>query len=205
MLRGKLTSTFAFHNQHVQQLCFSAIPVVLLLFPSLARSQQPLPKGKTFARLEQYVAISEAMKDSPARDRQGWLLVGRLSWQTSDEHLSEVETFALRPEAKPVRFCLAGLLIQRKRFDAAARVIVCELNERKGDRQYGMWKWWEYHFRERADYEELSLKITDGFLHQFEHGTEDERITIAEIFGLGLQEAHMTVANFKMAIHYPEK
>ena len=102
-----------------------------------------------------------------------------------------------------VRVSLAMLLVQRNRFDAAAHVIVCDEVERKGDRQYDVWHWWDACFSGRADFDDLNRKIYVGFMNQFEHGAEDEQVAIAEIFGKGVRESKMNVNDFKKAIGDP--
>ena len=121
----------------------SALTLILLLSPVIAQAQPTEQELKTIASLKRFVADSRTVEDSPAQDRQLWLLFARLSWRTHDDQLPHVEAFALRPEAKPVRWCLAALLIQRNQLDGAAHIIVHDLAEDQVDRQYKMWKWWE--------------------------------------------------------------
>jgi hypothetical protein len=185
--------------------CLAALAAGLLFLPALSRGDDDAtPNTKTLARLRQFVAVERAFIDSPlgleAADRQVWLACDRLSRRLRDNELPEVEAFAVGPEAREVRWLLAGILIQRNRFDAAAHVLVCELSEDPENRKYRVWKWWYYQFRQRADREEMSRKITEGFLHQFEHGTPQERRVIAEIFGKGREEAEMDPGEFRKAI-----
>jgi len=68
-----------------------------------------------------------------------------------------------------------------------------------------MWKWWEYHFKDRPDFAEMNIKIAEGFLRQFDRGTPAERLVVAEVFGKGRREADMSTAEFRSALGLPEK
>jgi hypothetical protein len=160
--------------------------------------------AKTLARLREFVAAEKLFEDSPAQDRHAWLASYRLSRQTRDDELPDVEAFALRPEAKPVRWLLAGILIQRNRFDAAAHVLAHDLAEDPKDHEYRMWKWWEYNFKVRPDFDAINLKIAEGFVRQFGRGSPAERLAIAEVFGKGRREADLSAAEFRRAIGLPE-
>lgn len=189
--------------------CLAALAAGLLSLPTAALCDKVPSNAKTLARLQQFVTVERAFQDSPlgleAGDRQAWLACDRLSRRTRDNELSDVEAFAVRPEAKEVRWLLAGVLIQRNRFDAAARVFVCALTEDPDNRKCRMWKWWDYHFSKRADFKEMNRKIAEGFLRQFERGTAEERMVIAEVFGKGRPEAEMNAGDFRKAIGLPER
>jgi hypothetical protein len=193
------------HPSPLHSQTILGIALVLLLSSVIAQAQPTEQDTKTIASLKRFVSDSRAVEDSPAADRQIWLLFARLSWRTHDDQLPQVEAFALRPEAKPVRWCMAALLIQRNQLDAAAHVIVHDLAEDEGDRQYKMWKWWDFHFKDRANFQELNLKFAEALLHQFEKGTDSEKVAIAEMFGSGKQEAKLNIDDFKTAIGFPRK
>ena len=72
----------------------------------------------------------------------------------------------------------------------------------KENREYRMWKWWEYNFREREDFKDLSRPIGDALLRQFEKGNADYKLVVAELFGKGPAETQLTLKEFKQAINY---
>lgn len=190
---------------HAPRRWTAALTAAVLFVPLTSAAADDAIQAKTLARLRRFVEVEKRFEDSPAQDRHAWFVCHRLSRATRDEELPGFEAFAVGPEAKSVRWLLAGILAQRNQFDAAAHVMTRALAEDPKDRQYRMWKWWHYSFRERADFDEMSLKIAEGFLRQFERGTVDERIAIAEIFGKDRAAADLSAAQFRKAIGLPEK
>ena len=176
----------------------------LLLLPIAADAADGARHAELLDRLHQFVIVEDAFADSPAADRQGWLACDRLSRRIRDDQLADLEAFAVRPEAKNVRWMLAKILVQRKRFDGAAHVMVRALTEEPENRDYQMWKWWEYHFKDRPDFDEMNWRIGEAFLHQFEKGTAEERLAISETFGKGRLEAEMSPSDFRKTIRLPE-
>jgi uncharacterized protein (TIGR03067 family) len=162
----------------------------------------PVPKGnakldeETLKCLRRFVIA--ASKDD-ASDESVLKAFNELSRQVKDEHIATVEGYAVTDEAKPVAFAFGRLLVERKRYDAAADVFVTALANFR-ERQYAMWKWWEYSLGERKDYKELSRQIADALLRQFAKGSPDRKLIIAEVFGKGPTEAKMTVEEFQRAI-----
>ena len=186
--------------------CLAVLAAVLLSLPAASGGGDDATQNtKTLARLRQFVAVERTFLDSPlgleAADRQVWLACDRLSRRIcGTTSCPRSKSSPVGPEAAEVRWLLAGILIQRNRFDVAAHMLVCELSEDPENRDYRMWKWWYYQFKQRADREEMSRKITEGFLLQFERGTPKERRVIADIFGRGREEAEMSPSEFRKAI-----
>ncbi len=129
----------------------------------------------------------------------------KLNRAIDDRHLPVVEQFALSDEAKPATWAFVQILVDRGQMDAAAHVIVHDLLSEPENREYRMWKWWDYHFSERADYKEMNLRIGESLLRQFETGTPEERLVVAELFGKGPEEAKLTVDEFRKAIEFDSR
>ncbi len=126
-----------------------------------------------------------------------------LSKKIPDEQLPKVETFGLSRDAKGMRFAFVPLLVDRGKYDSAARLIIKDLDESGKDREY-MWKWWETMFGERKEYKELSHQFGEARLRQFDHGDDKTRLIVAEIFGKGEAETKMSLDDFKKAINYKD-
>ncbi len=157
------------------------------------------PADETLARLRAYVEFS---RGEVVHDEQLAAEAEKLYRTIDDRQLPAVEQFALSDEAKPVAWVLIYLLVDRGQMDAAAHVIVHDLRTRPENRRYGMWKWWEYRFGERTDYMDMSRRIGESLLRQFETGTPEDKLVVAELFGKGPEEAKLTVDEFKTAIRF---
>jgi hypothetical protein len=144
-------------------------------------------------------ALTELPFRSPSDDEvlQALRDVGQ---SISDDQLTTVEQFALTDEAIAIRWLLARLLVERGRFDAAANVIVTGLLPEQANRKYMMWKWWEYSFRARPDFADLSERIAHALIQQFAEGTVERRQVVADLFNLGATGPHMTVPEFRRAV-----
>jgi type 1 glutamine amidotransferase len=163
----------------------------------LAENSKPDPA--TIAQLKKFV---EDVKGKT--DQQSFEMIKTLSNSVSADNLPTVELFAISKDGETIRFGFAKLLVDRNSYDAAAHVIVKGLSERKTDRDYMMWKWWETMYGDRQDYKEMSHRITDAFLNIFEHGGQESKTVIAEIFGKNGVEAKMDLPDFKKAIGYSD-
>ena len=170
--------------------------------PSAITTSQPQLHAETLKRLREFVAI---VRPKDTENEVVLKALDELNRQLKDEHLATLESFAVTEEAKIAAWALARILVERKRYDGAADVFVTRLAAEKGDRQYRMWKWWEYNFREEKNYEELSRQITDALLRQFDKGSPDRKQAIAEVFGKGAAEAKLTAKEFKQVIGYDTK
>jgi hypothetical protein len=164
--------------------------------------KQPQLHDETLKRLREFLGTA---RQKDINDENILKALNELNQRVKDEHLVTVESFALTDEAKPIAWALTRLLVERKRYDGAADVIVARLVSEKENRQYRMWKWWEYSFGQREDYKELSRKITDSLLRQFSRGGAGRKQVVAELFGKGAAEAKLTVEEFKQAIKYKAK
>jgi hypothetical protein len=165
-------------------------------------SNQPNLHTDTLKLLHGFLA---AARQNDMKDEIILKALKELHRQVKDENLATVESFALTEEAKPVAWALAGFLVERKRYDGAADVIVTRLVSTKDNRQYAMWKWWEHNFEEREDYKNITRQITDSLLRQFAKGSADRKRVVAELFGKGAAEAKLSAEEFKRAIKYKGK
>jgi hypothetical protein len=153
----------------------------------------------TLLLLKDFAAKAPSMKDNDAL-----AALKELSKKIPDERLPVVEKFSLNDDAKDLRFGFAFLLVERASYDPAARLIAKSLSEEEKDREYKMWKWWEFSFGKRKDYKELTHRITAALLRQFDKGDEKTKIVVAEIFGKGKTEAKMSLGEFKKSINYKD-
>ena len=111
--------------------------------------------------------------------------------------VATLERYAASSEAKPFSFLWARLLVQRERYDMAARVIVSALADEPENREYRLWKWWAVSFKERPDYKQMTQRLDSGFLKEFATGPEARRLVVAQLFGKGAAEARLSVEEFK--------
>jgi hypothetical protein len=162
---------------------------------------QPPPDATTLDRLRAFKLL---VKKAPTADEQILSALTELSKSIPDDRLSTVECFAATDEGSAIAWSLARLLSDRNRLDAAAEVIVSALSADPENRQYRMWKWWEFSFRERADYDQLTRAITESLLKQFERGPKDRRIIICDLFGRDHTDAQlMSVISEKNSSRQP--
>jgi hypothetical protein len=123
----------------------------------------------------------------------------------SEEQLPVIESFAVSDSAKDYRFAFAKLLVDRKQVGPAAHVISVGLTEEKENRAYRLWKWWEHLYGDRKDYDDLTWQLTDGLMVQFEKGTPETKLAIAQVFRKGESEAKMPLGDFNKSIDYEGK
>lgn len=183
---------------HLKIRCFIAL---LIIIPSAASvyAQPAQKEDETLRLLKDFAAKAPTMKDNDAL-----AAIKELSKKIPDDRLPIVEEFGLTDDAKDFRFGFVYLLVERNRFDSAARLIVKRMAETEQDHEYIMWKWWEGNFGERENYKELSHQIGDALLRQFDNGDEKTKLIVAEIFGKGKTEATMNLSEFKKAIGYKD-
>ncbi len=137
-------------------------------------------------------------------DRMILKVVTNFGKTLSDNDFNIAVEFAISAEGKPLRWVLAGLMVDRGRFDDVAKLVVADLVDDPENRSYRNWKWWEANFGDRENYDRLSRQLTDALLGRFDGGNDEERLVIAELFGKGKEEAGLGLAEFKRAIGYKE-
>ncbi len=123
----------------------------------------------------------------------------------NDADLEAVAAFAVSKEGAGIRWGLAQLLVDRGRYDAAARAAIFDLVAKPKDREYRLWKWWETSFSDRKNYKELSRSFCDALLRQFDIGDAGTKVAIAEVFGKGANEARLPLQKFKDAVQYDRR
>ena len=165
-----------------------------LLAQSATKDQETLALLKAFAE-----------KTPPKNDEDALKAIRELSKQIPDSQLPIVEKYGLSDEAKDLQFPFALLLIERNSYDPAARLIVNRLGKQVKHRQYAMWNWWESHFGKRENAKELTRRITESFLREFDKGDPKTKLVVAQIFGKGETESKMTLEDFKKSIGYSEQ
>ena len=144
---------------HLKIRCFIAL---LIIIPSAASvyAQPEQKENETLTPLKDFAAKAPTMKYNDVM-----AAIKELSKKIPDDRLPIVEGFGLTDDAKDYRFGFVYLLVDRNRFDSAARLIVKSVAGTEQDREYIMWKWWEGNFGERKDYIELSHRIGGALLH----------------------------------------
>jgi len=130
-----------------------------------------------------------------SNDKEIGAALKQLEASIADKNLLKVENFARVNAETAVAFPMIHLLVVRGRFETAAEVAIKALTT-KENRQYVMWKWWEYNFGERNDYTGLSRQIGLAYLQQFEKGDLSTRAVIADIYG----RKNLSVDEFKKVI-----
>jgi hypothetical protein len=166
-----------------------------------ANSQAEQQKARSLTALRQFVADTALLKD----DKKVLQALDELSKKLPDDQLPVVEQFAVSDEATEFRWPLAQLLVDRKEVKRAGRVITKALVEDQGDRQYHLWKWWEFLYGNRNDYKDMTWELTDELLDQFGRGNHDCKLAIAEVFNKGAEEAKLGVEEFKKLLDYDAK
>lgn len=166
-----------------------------------AFSAEPLA-DEIAAHLQKLKSLVE--QDSPDDDAIRKELE-RLNKAISDEQLPAVEKYAALPEAKTIAWPLAWLFVERGRFDSAAELMVNQLSEVKENRAYRLWKWWEYSFGKRDDYQRLNKEITEALLKQFDKGPEARKLVIVELFGKNAKDAKLSLEEFRATLPKPKQ
>jgi hypothetical protein len=139
----------------------------------------------------QYNCHTNNVSNQRGRGTSGAALaaIEKLNRSTSDAELPQIEDFAKANAASEMAWPLVRLLVLRHRFDSAVEVAVVSLSKSE-DRQYSMWKWWEYNFSGRKDYAELNQELGQAYLRLFNKSNQARRELIADIFGRKNLSAH---------------
>jgi hypothetical protein len=134
-------------------------------------------------------------------DQEGLRALNSLDRQLADSDLPELEAFALRETSRPAGFGFVRILLERNRFEGAAKVA---LKSVQGDEHpdYRMWKWWHSNFEEHPRSKELGKGFMDAILAEFDRGDDARRLHIARVFRLGEQESRLPTGEFKRKIGY---
>ena len=152
------------------------------------------PDAATLQRLRTFKSVSMHSTDQAADS-----MLEAINPTIPDNQLEAVANYTKSEEGKPIAWPLGKLLVERGRFDLAADVFVTSLAN-VDDKQYGMWKWWEYNFRDRPDYDQLSWKIGDAFVTLFSTSTSANKRVIAEIFGKSAEDAKLSALEFRQMV-----
>lgn len=143
-------------------------------------------------------SFASSVRRHPVEDERFLAELGALSKSIGDDRLSAVERFAATDEAKPIAWPLVRLLVDRKRFEAAASVVVTTLAAVPAeDRPYAMWKWWAYNFGEQRPDSAALNGMVDGLLSEFARGPEDRRLIVCDLFGMRKEDAKLPVGQFR--------
>jgi hypothetical protein len=136
-------------------------------------------------------------------DQEGLRALNSLDRQLADSKLPELEAFALRDTSRPAGFGFVRLLLERNRFEGAAKVA---LKSVQGDERpdYRMWKWWHVNVEEHPRSKELGKGFMEAILAEFDRGDDARRLHIARVFRLGEQESRLSTEEFKRKIGYPK-
>ena len=180
-------------------LLFAVVPEALS-----AKEDAQTPDPKTLALLTEFSAALQAkMKDVHGDDQieAGAAEIENFSKRIADEQLPSVEQFALSKDGAATRWAFVRLLVERARFDLASHVIVEDLVP-KPNRPYVLWKWWEYNFGRVKAHEEYTRLLSLALLHQFETGSAEYKMVVAELLGKGEAEAKMSNEDFKKAVNF---
>lgn len=172
---------------------------------TLAKRLERIGAGNEVVKLEESEAklFSDDLTD---RDRMAFKAVMDFGKTVRDEDLDTVVQFSLSSEdSRTVRWPMAWLLVERKRLDAAAQIIVLDLVKNTENRSYKMWKWWAVVFGIREDFKILSCDFRAALLRKFDSGDPDSKLVVSELFGKGAAEAKLGLAEFKAAIRYEDK
>ena len=175
-----------------------SIAVGALLFADCTQVAPPpaTAPDQTLLRLREFKSFA----DSLAADDEKLKHLEALNGVLTQADLPTVEAFALTPEGKPFAFAFARLLIERGRYDSAANLIVTFMLDIPQERDYRMWKWWEFSFGSRPDYSDMSIQMADSLVSQFNAGPLERRIVVAEIFSKGADAAALSPPDFRKLI-----
>lgn len=158
---------------------------------ALAADTEPQPlSGADIALLERAQIDRERFTDG---DLAALVLLLRLATSLHESELPAVEAFGASPEGLEIGFPLAFVLIDAGRMGGAARLITAASARRPAsNRAYGLWKWWEWSFAAREDYEALTRRLSRALLQRFERGDAQERAVVADLFGRpGMSDADL--------------
>lgn len=180
--------------------CLTAIVLISVSSRCQVLAQSATKDQETLALLQAFAA-----KTPPQNDEDALQALRELSKQIPDSQLPIVEKYGLSDDAKDLQFPFALLLIERSSYDPAARLIVNRLGKQVKHRQYTMWNWWGSHFGKREDSKELTRRITESFLREFDKGDAKTKLVVAQVFGKGETESKMTLEDFKKSIAYSEQ
>jgi hypothetical protein len=134
-------------------------------------------------------------------DQEGLRALNSLNRQLADSDLPELEAFALRDTSRAAAFGFVRILLERNRFEGAAKVALKAL-QRDEHPDYRMWKWWDSNFKEHPRSKELGKGFMDAILAEFDRGDDARRLHIARVFRLGEPESHLSTEEFKRKIGY---
>jgi hypothetical protein len=156
------------------------------------------------------IALNDSDRDRiPTRftdqDRMIFKALVEFEPTVGDKDLEAVASFAVSKDGASVRCLLAHLLVDRGRFDAAAKVVLFDLVADPENRSYRLWKWWEWNYSDRKNYKELSRSFCDALLGQFDTANAETKLAVSELFGKGEKEAKMPLQQFKDSIHYDRR
>jgi hypothetical protein len=193
-----------------------SVLALALLAPSSYSAEKATVKDRLIALRDRVAAITQGKETvqlnesdrsripTPLTDNDKMAFKAFLEFSATvnDGDLEAVAGFAVSKDGASIRALLVGLLVDRGRFDAAASAVVVDLVAKPKDREYRLWKWWEWTFSERKNYKELSRSFSDALLRQFDTGSAETKLAIAEVFGKGAKEAKLSLQQFKDAIQY---
>ena len=155
---------------------------VVCLACSVIGTSELRADGNLDARLLAFEkAMAAALRSESRSDELGLAAVVKLEAQIKVAEFPKLEAFASERDGM-LAFAVMPIFVRHDQLDSVARLATRALTKRE-NREYGMWKWWETMFGERADFERLSKRLGLAFASVYEKGDETTRTVIADIFG----------------------
>jgi hypothetical protein len=111
----------------------------------------------------------------PPADLAVLVALERFDETLTEEDLPALEAYGSSHEGRALGFGIVRLLAQRRRFDAAARVLVATLSGRSDLSSVAFAKWWQFGFGGRPDYEAFTSEFASALRRLAESGTPEQR------------------------------
>jgi hypothetical protein len=118
------------------------------------------------------------------RDLRSLVALVRFGRTLTDADVAAVIAFGTSEQGIGVAWPLTFVLLQRGAFDGAAVLLVASGAKRPRDnRAYATWKWVEYGFGHRDDFEEVGRQLSLALLRCHDSGSAPDREVVADLFG----------------------
>ncbi|HLQ37711.1 MAG TPA: hypothetical protein VK348_07920 [Planctomycetota bacterium] len=152
--------------------------------------------------------VDESDRDSPELTPKDRMLLGatvEFGRSLSDADLRAVPDLTSRSNEALLRWLVLRLLIDRRSFDDAARVVIADARANPSESSHRLWNWLQAGYGKRPDYRATALGLGDGLLRQFEAGPPEVKVAVAGLFGMAPADASLSVDAFKAAIGYGKR
>ena len=173
--------------------CAACLLISLLLCGCIGQAPSPEVTLDRF-RAEQKSLMHEHL--SPDEAKKEFVA---FSGSLSDADVTALEGYALSPEGLPAAFAFLYPLVDHRRFDTAATLVITSMLDVPEDREYRMWKWWETFLGERPDYMQLTRQFSESLLKEYAMGNLARRQVVAQLLGRPAGDAVLTPADFRRA------